>query len=1032
MALTIAIIIVSGLAAFVTLPRTEDPRISNRITLVVTPFPGASSERVEALLTEPLENKLRELSELDEITSTSKAGISVIRLKLKDEVEGVETPLVWSHARDLIAEVAPNLPVGAGTPELNDDIGYAYTMLISMEWQGDSEPQYDILGRYAKELESRLRAVYGTELVNIVGQPEEEILVEFEGQRLSSIGLTSKNISDAVRQADAKIAAGQLRGDHSRIAIEVAGELSDLERIRRIPLKVGENGEELRIGDVAKVLRQERTPARNLAIVDDHRVVVVAARMLPNMRVDHWTQSVNNKLDQFRENLPTNVVAHVIFNQDDYTQARLGGLTNNIVLGFIIILAVLFITLGWRSALIVASALPLTVFFSLSIMNFYGLSIHQMSVTGLVVALGIMVDNAIVMTDSIAHERNTGHSRLEAVLRSVKHLWLPLLGSTLTTILAFMPIVLMPGPAGEFVGGVALSVIFSLIGSYVISHTIIAGLAGRFLKREATDSKRSHWLRSGVAFPIITDLFQRSLRLALRRPLITALIMMAIPITGFKLAGTITEQFFPTSDRDMFHIELYMPQHTSLKATQRVTEQISERLKTEKEIKSVSWFVGANAPSFYYNLFSGKEGSNFYAQAMVSTTDFESTNRLIPKLQFELDEEFLGAQILVRKLIQGPPVIAPVEIRIVGPSLQTLRAEGDRLKRLVLETQHIVHARATLAEATPKIWLHIDEELSQQSGLPLTALANQLQQSIDGIAQGTLVEDTQSLPVRIRFPESERQQMSDLEAINFVSSRRLSENGFNGIPLSAIGELELVPVRGTIPRRNGERVNTIEAFSREGVLPAVVLTDIKQQLADSGYTVPSGYRLEIGGEGEARDQAVSKLKSSLGIIVTLLVLVVVLSFNSFRISGIIFTVTFLSAGTGIFSLYLSGFAFGFNVIIALMGLIGLAINAAIVILAEFKANPAAVTGDKQAIIDCVMLCARHISSTTITTIGGFIPLMLAGGGFWPPFAITIAGGTLLATLVSFYFVPAVFSIMAKKRAFEVVEQGATNSELPAA
>ncbi|TQV84807.1 efflux RND transporter permease subunit [Exilibacterium tricleocarpae] len=1013
-ALVIALLIVSGLGALSTLPRSEDPYITGRSAAVLTPFPGASAERVEALVTEKLENKLRELAELKHITSVSRSGLSFITLELEDQIGPRQVDLIWSRARDLLEEAQADMPAGALPSSLDEDRVHAYTVLVALTWAGSSPPEMAVLGRYGEELESRLRSITGTDLVSLRGPPREEVLVAVDSHKLASLGLSAGEVGTALAGADAKVAAGQLYNDNFRVAVEVAGELDDLERVRRVPLKVDADGTVIRIGDVARVSRQEKLPADELAIVHGNRAVVVAARMVPAVRVDQWTARVERSLAQFSATLPGNITAEIIFNQNDYTRERLSQLMNNVALGFVLILTVLLFTLGWRSALIVAAALPLTAFFTLSCMQYYGLPIHQMSVTGLIVALGIMVDNAIVMVDTVARERQRGATRVQAVQRSIRHLWLPLLGSTTTTILAFLPIALMPGPAGEFVGGIALSVVFSLVGSYVISHTLIAGLAGRWIK-PATEG-RQRWWQNGVYFGALSRWFGSSLVWALRRPRLTLLLVASVPALGFVAAAQLTEQFFPASDRDMFHVEVFLPESASLDATLELTADVGRVIEAQNGVRGLHWFVGASAPAFYYNLIARRDGAQYYAQAMVTGADFKVVNQMIPRLQRQLDDRFPQAQILVRKLEQGPPFNAPVELRVYGPNLNRLRALGDELRRVLAATPDVLHSRATLGSAVPKLWVSVREEDSNRSGLPLTALSQQLQNALDGVVQGSLLESTQELPVRIRLDGGERAELADLASLDFVPPQL--PGGYAGLPLAAIGELQVLPARGTIPRRDGERVNTIEGYLRDGVLPAAVVTAVKDTLQREGFQVPAGYRLEFGGEGEKRNDAVGNLLAYVGVIVTLLVVVVVLSFNSFRMSAIIFSVAIQAAGLGLLSVYLFDYAFGFVVLIALLGLIGLAINAAIVILAELKSDANAVRGDETDVVTGVQNCARHITSTTITTLGGFLPLILGGGGFWPPFAVAIAGGTLLTTLLSFYFVPAAFIVFAQRRSFQ--------------
>lgn len=1009
-ALIVAVLLVAGLAAINSLPMSEDPYITGRHATIITAYPGASAERVEVLVTEKIENKVRELPMLEEIKSVSSAGLSVIAIELRGDVAPDEVPGLWSRLRSLVDEAQGRLPAGTHRSRILDDRSHAFTRILALRWQGDTEPDLTALARYGDELESRLRAQYGTWRVEQFGAPAEEIRVDVDSQQLARLGLSPLAVSEAIARADAKVAAGELNAGGQAIAVEVQGAIDGVERVRRVPLQSPTEGS-LLVGDVARVYRGEQTPIESLALVAGERAVVVAASMLADQRIDRWSETLDRQLADFEALLPANIRLQTLFDQRGYTESRLMDLLGNVVMGFGLIVLVLFFTLGARSALIVALALPLTALFTLALMKFYGLPIHQMSVTGLIVALGIMVDNAIVMVDSIARERAQGHSPVQAVNRSVRHLWLPLLGSTLTTVLAFMPIVLMPGPAGEFVGGIALTVIFSLLGSYLISHTLIAGLAGRWLKEDGGGNP----LSCGLSGQRLASATERLVSSALRRPLASLVAVSCLPLLGFIAAGQLTEQFFPASDRDMFYIEVYLPEHYTSASTRALVAQVDGYLAREApEITEAHWFVGNAAPSFYYNLMFAHDGDANFAQAMVKTDHFRIANRLIPRLQAQLDLAFPQAQILVRKLEQGPPFEAPVEVRLSGPNVDVLKAKGDEVRAAMAAVPSVTHTRSSLGTSVPKLWLAVQEDAARRAQLRLTDLSGQLQSALDGVVQGSMIEGTTEIPVRVRQSAEARGDLTGLQRYNFVS-----QASTEGVPLLSLADGELRPSQGSIARRDGQRVNTLQAFIRDGVLPAAVLAQVQAQLDVRGFQLPPGYRLSLGGEGAERDQAVGDLMGSVGLILTLLVLVVVLSFNSFRLSLIIFAVALQSVGLGLLSVYLFGYAFGFTVIIGLLGLMGLAINAAIVILAELKSDANAVRGDEADIVAAVMRCSRHILSTTITTVGGFLPLILAGGGFWPPFAIAIAGGTVLTTLLSFLFVPAAFVLFARRRHFQL-------------
>jgi multidrug efflux pump subunit AcrB len=999
-----ALLLVAGLASLAALPTTEDPRVMNRVATVLTPFPGATPERVEALVTEPVEDALRTLPEVDIISSSSQAGISVVRVELKDSIND-PTP-VWSEARDKLADVGPDLPPGALASRLDDTRGYAYTRLLSLTWDGPGAPDIAVLGRYADALAQQLRAVPGMDLVERFGEPHEEILVVVDPVEAARAGLAARDIARAIEQRDAKVSAGQLRGGSREWLLEVSGELDSVNSLGETLLRKGEDGRALRLYDVAEVRRSVRQPDAEVALVDGRRGIVIGARMLPDVRIDAWSRSVDESVDRFATGIPANVRLGTLFDQQRYTNDRLGGLVINVLMGFTVILGVLFLTLGWRAALVVALALPLTVAFTLACMRIYGLPIHQMSVTGLVVALGIMVDNAIVMTDTIQRLMREGAGRVQAATRAIRHLWLPLAGSTLTTILAFLPIAIMPGPAGEFVGGIAISVIFALAGSYLISHTLVAGFAGRFLRASDT--------HTGIRLPRLSKGFDQLLRLSLRRPRASIALAMLLPLAGYWAASQMSEQFFPPSDRDMFNVEVHLDAAAGMAATRDLVERLDPELRAVEGVESVHWFLGGSAPPFYYNLIQRYDQTPHFAQAMVTTRNFRDANRAIPLLQARLDDRFPEAQILVRKLEQGPPFNAPVEVRLVGPNLDRLAELGDRVKRIVLMTGDVTHARATLAKGRPKARLVVDENQARRAGLAPVELAGQLQAVLDGVQGGSILESTEELPVRLRIGEDVRRSPEDLFRLHLAG---LSEDGV--VNLASLGRLEFEPAAGLIARRQGERVNTIEAYLRADVLPSAVQAKIRDALAAEGLQLPPGYRLEFGGESAERDTAVGNLMANVGLIVVLLIITVVLSFNSFRLSAIVFAVAGLAPGLGLLTVWAFGYPFGFQVIVGLMGLVGLAINAAIVILAELKSDRRPVGGDLSAIAAGVQNCTRHIGSTTLTTLGGFLPLILDGGGFWPPFALAIAGGTVLTTVLSFFLVPAAFRLFALRRPFEV-------------
>ncbi|MCA8931920.1 MAG: efflux RND transporter permease subunit, partial [Rhodospirillaceae bacterium] len=857
--LTLGAVLVAGLASLTEIGRQEDPSITNRFATILTPFPGASADRVEALVTVPIEDELRAIAEVDTVTSTSRTDLSAITVELNETV--ADPSPVFSEIRDALDDAALTFPAGVGEPEFDDTRGPpAYTMLVGLTWQADGPANRAILDRLSEELENRLRAVPNTELVNRFGAPDEEILAVVDPDVLASLGLTLDQVAAAIDGADAKVSAGQIHGSASDLLIEVSGELDTLDRIRAVPLGEQPDGTLVRLGDIATLSRGVADPPSQLALVGGRDAVVVAARMAADHRVDRWAERARQVVADFRAEAPLGVGVEVMFDQSVYTDERLGTLLGNLGTGAALVLVVLFVTLGWRSALVVGTALPVTSLIALATLNFLGIPIHQISVTGLIVALGLLVDNAIVMTDAIRHRLAHGMARLEAVADAGRLLWLPLLASTLTTVLAFMPIALLPGATGEFVGPLALSVIVALVSSYAVAMTVVPALAGRFVG-SGEGSGFAGFVRHGLSIRPLTRAFAWSLDLSLAHPRLSILAASVPAVLGFIGMGTLPEQFFPPADRDQFHIQVFLSDDASIAQTRRVVERMQQVIAGEPGVASVDWFLGTSAPPPYYNLVMNQDGAANFAEALVTAASPADAVRLIPLLQARLDAEVPQAQTIVRELLQGAPVDAPVELRLYGPNLEVLRDIGDRLRRVMTEVPLITHVQTDLGGGTPQVRIAADEDAVRLAGLSLVDVAGQLDANLGGRIGGSVLEGTEEIPVRVRAGGADRSTLAGLAALPLALSGGTS-NGAVGIPLTAVAELTLAPQRALIARRNGERVNAVVGFVGQGTLPAVALADVRALLDRHPVDLPPGYRLEVGGDAAERDEAVGNLASS--------------------------------------------------------------------------------------------------------------------------------------------------------------------------
>jgi multidrug efflux pump subunit AcrB len=1011
LALALLMIAALGLNALNGIGRQEDPTITNLFATILTSFPGADPERVEALVTEKLEAELRAIPEIDEIESRSLTGLSSIQIKLQDTLSDSRLEQVWSEARDALVDAA--LPAGAAEPTFDNDRVGAFTAIFALTAAPGVATPPPVLGRLADELRERLRRVPSTKLVSVYGAPEEEVRVTMDPDALAALGLAPQDVAGALRAADAKVSAGRVRGAGADYVVEVAGEIDSLARVRETPLALGADGRVARVADVAQVARAVREPPEEIARAGGARAVLVAARVEDDRQVDRWAAAVRAAADRFRAEAPGGFTLTQTFDQSAYTASRLWDVTANLGLGVAIVVAVLFLTLGWRSALVVAAALPLTALLSLVVLEKLGIVIHQMSVTGMIVALGLLVDAAIVTTDEVGQRLRAGASRLAAVRGAVKRLAAPLAASTLTTVLAFVPMAALPGPAGDFVGAIAIAVIVMLCASLALALLITPALAAFSLRPDPEG--RAAWWRDGVRAASLSRMFAASLDAALRwRGL--AMAMAAAPaIVGFLAFPTLTAQFFPGVDRDQFYVQLDLGAGTAIGRTAEAAAAAEAVIRAEPGVVAVQWVIGRNAPAFYYNMLAARDQAPGFAEALVTTESPAATDAAIPRIQQALDAALPQARALARGLVQGPPVVAPLELRLAGPDLGVLRALGERARLIMAQTPAVIHTTADLGGGPPKLVFEIDEDRARLAGFTLAEIAAQLAALGEGALGGSWVEGPQELPVRVRLPAADRADAARLAQLTLTPPDADPSAALPpAVPLSALGETRLAPSESAIARRQGERVNTVRGYLRHGVLPEEALANLRQRLAADPLPLPAGYRIEWGGDSDARGDTIRNLMSVVGLVIAATVATVVLTFNSWRLSVVAFAVAGLSAGLSLLALEIFRFPFGINALIGVIGSIGVSVNAAIIILTALQEDAGAAAGDRDAMRDVVMRAGRHIVSTTVTTFGGFLPLILAGGGFWPPFAMAIAGGVLLSTVTSFYFTPPAFALLARR------------------
>ncbi|OFA32810.1 acriflavine resistance protein B [Glaciecola punicea] len=1011
LALSIIIILVAGLSAINTLPRLEDPRIDLRNVAVLTSFPGASAQRVEALVSDVLEDELRQLFEIKEIKSTSKAGFSSVFVELQDAIDSSSNQQVFSKIRDAIDDASKRFPPGANAPVLEDKRGAtAFTVLLSVTAKYPENTQLTQVGRMASELSDRIRNVSGTELVLIYGEPVEEITVVIDPQQLALSGLSLSEVSQRIEQADPKSPAGIIRNPYKEMRLQVSQPLASTAVLAQIPLQVV-NGNYLRLQDIATIEKGPALPFSEIALLNSQRTIMIAARMQTSVRVDQWTQGVKDKLAQFNEEFGNSISSEIIFEQNKYTEARLGELSGNLLLGSVVVMLVVLFFMGAKASWIVGLALPLCASFAVFSLTFFNQQIHQMSIFGIIIAIGLLIDNAIVITDEIRLNLLDKHmSRLAVLQKSVSHLFSPLLASTLTTILGFMPIFLLAGNIGDFIGPIAISVVMALIGSLAISLTLIAALAARYLPREADAS--APWYKRGYQLPEVSQAFRQVIGKAIKRPLLVLPIVVGFCLMGFVLSQQLANVFFPSADRDQFEIYVILPDGSSIENTYKTVLEADAFIAKKEGIRQVTWLIGASTPSVYYNQVMSRDNAPNFANAVITTESVAIAETLIVDLTYELQDSLPNAKIVVRKFGQGPPIAAPLEVDIYGTDLAVLDELGQQVRVAMTKIPGITQSLVSITSGEPEIVLEVSENQSYLSQLSLSQISQQLQASLIGRTGGSILEGTEELDIRVRISEEKRATLAQLDAIPLISGQGQNKQV---IGVGALGTLTINPSISGITRVDGERVNKIQAY----LLPSIAAVSVSEQLRsiiDSSITLPPGYRIKMAGDADEQQQALGQLATYLPVLLVLMITALILSFSSVRFAAVIAVVAVLSVGLGFLSLWLSGLPIGFNPLLGSAGLIGVAINGSIVVIAAIAANPDAMKGNTVAIVNETMSCSRHILSTTFTTVGGLIPLLLfSEGTFWPPLAVVLAGGVGFSVILSLVFTPVLVATLCRAR-----------------
>ena len=948
---------------------------------------------MESQIALPLEQALGPVKGIRSIESSSMPGVSTVFVRLSDNVEDVDQS--WAEVQDKISEASDKLPKRASFPVLTSDQRWgSYSSLFSLVDTSNLPNSMSVLARWGKEIEDRIRFVPGTRFTELFGVPEEEILVEVTDESLAKTGLTIAQIAERIQGRDSEVSNALAKTPRRDIPIHMMGDIAQLHQLEKVMLLADADGKQLQLGSIATVSRRERTPARTKAFVGGHRSVVIASRMNSASHIDTWSKSQRKVIDEIRAMLPAGLELNELYQQKRYTDRRTHSLYTSLGLGMILVSIIVCLMMGWRAAIPICSALPLTLLGVFFLMMPFSIDLHQMSISGLILALGILIDNPIIVVDNIHRRMSDGATAEEAVIAAVQHVKRPLIASNATTILAFTPVLLLPGPTGEFLEQLGWTVIASLAISLLLSLTLIPVLAawclGLFWSAPSS-STESGW-------------FGRALKWIFQKPVAVVAASIVLPLLGFAVAGDLRQQFFPSAERDHFQFTIKLPPLSPLGESERIAFRAREILLGHDVVEDVSLFIGSNAPKIHYSLITSDEYQPHFSQGIVQLKTNDAKPFLLRQIQSELNEQLPSAQIIVSRLDQGPPAVAPIEFRIYGPSNEKLHQLGTEARRTLMSVPGIIHTRTSLNYGGVQLGLDVKQHESNSADLNDSEIARQIFHQLEGVSTTRLSENTEEIPIRVRIKNADNTRPERAMSLPIISpAGRL-------IPLGSVAQFKIENTPYHVYRRNLSPCNIVSAFVAVGELPVVVENRFRKALRTQDFELPAGYRMDFGGISQERKSAVGNLYSYAAIVCTLMLTLLVATFRSFRLAAIIGFVGLLSVGLGLLNLWLFQYPIGIVAIIGVLGMMGLAINDSIVVLTDCHRDadlgiPIALT---------VQSSTRHVLTTTLTTVAGVLPLILAGGEFWPPMMIVIAGGVVGATLLALGLTPSLYQLSRKR------------------
>ncbi|MBA5237067.1 efflux RND transporter permease subunit [Pectobacterium aroidearum] len=994
----IILITVAGILSFFELGRAEDPPFTVKQMTIITAWPGATAQEMQDQVAEPLEKRMQELKWYDRSETYTRPGLAFTMLSLLDSTPPSQVQEEFYQARKKLGDEAKNLPAGVIGPMVNDEFSDVTFALFALKAKG--EPQR-LLVRDAESLRQRLLHVPGVKKVNIIGEQAERIFVSFSHDRLATLGIAPQDIFSALNSQNVLTPAGSINTSGPQVFIRLDGAFDTLEKIRETPIVV--QGRTLKLSDVATVERGYEDPATFMVRNQGEPALLLGIVMREGWNGLDLGKALDAETAKINEGMPLGMTLTKVTDQSVNISSSVDEFMIKFFVALLVVLVVCFISMGWRVGVVVAAAVPLTLAIVFVVMEASGKNFDRITLGSLILALGLLVDDAIIAIEMMVVKMEEGYSRVKASAYAWSHTAAPMLAGTLVTAVGFMPNGFAQSTAGEYTSNMFWIVGIALIASWVVAVVFTPYLGVKMLPEIKT-------VEGGHAAIYNTRHYNRFRRL-LTRVIARKWIVAGTVVAAFSVAilgmALVKKQFFPTSDRPEVLVEVQMPYGTSIEQTSTATAKVENWLLEQEEAKIVTSYIGQGSPRFFLAMSPELPDPSF-AKIVVLTDSQEAREALKFRLR-EAAANGLAPEALVRvtQLVFGPNSPYPVAYRVIGPDPTTLREIADKVKAVMLANPMMRTVNADGGPQVPALHFTLDQDRLQAVGLTSNAVAQQLQFLLSGVPITSVREDIRSVQVMGRAAGDIRLDPAKIAGFTLVGSAG------QRIPLSQIGEVDVKMEDPILRRRDRTPIITVRGDIAENLQPPDVSMAILKQLQPIIDTLPAGYRIEQAGPIEESGKATQAMAPLFPIMIAITLLIIILQVRSMSAMVMVFLTSPLGLIGVVPTLLLFNQPFGINALVGLIALSGILMRNTLILIGQIHHNEQEGLSPFDAVVEATVQRARPVLLTAMAAILAFIPL--THSVFWGTLAYTLIGGTFGGTIITLVFLPAMYAIWFKIR-----------------